>query len=73
MITSEHSATSKIAKYLNRLLRPFVDRITRSETFYDEGDFMQRLFYYTYNKQRLRSTTLFCTIKISKFLYNAFT
>ncbi len=66
-IASQHSATSKIGKYLNRLLRPFVERVTKPKTFHNEFDFIEKLHYYTYMKDRLRPTTLFCTIRIKNF------
>lgn len=66
-ITSKHSPTWKIAKFLNKILRPFVDDILRSTTFRDEIDFIRKLNNYANIDHRLRSTTLFCTIKIKNF------
>ncbi|CAF4160822.1 unnamed protein product, partial [Adineta steineri] len=66
-IVAQHSITSKISKYVHRLLRSFVDEKMKSLTFRDEVDFMQKLYYYTYNQQRLKPTTLFCRIKITNF------
>ncbi|CAF4709716.1 unnamed protein product, partial [Rotaria socialis] len=62
-ITSQHSATWKIGKYLNELLRPFVDKNISSTTFRDEPDFMYQLYDYIFTKRELSSTTLFCAIK----------
>jgi ssRNA-specific RNase YbeY (16S rRNA maturation enzyme) len=53
---AQHSVTSKIAKYIEQLIRPFADEKMRTLTFCDEADFMQKLHYYTYNQQRLTST-----------------
>jgi hypothetical protein len=66
-MVAEQSVTSKIAHYLYRLLRSFVDRMIKSKTFQNEADFMQKLLHYTHTKEQLRSTTLFCTIQIMNF------
>jgi hypothetical protein len=66
-IVSQRSATSKIAKYVQRLLRPLVDKVLSATTFRDEADFMYKLHYYVYTQNRLTSTTLFCAIRISNF------
>ncbi|CAF4958577.1 unnamed protein product [Rotaria sp. Silwood1] len=67
MVTSEYSATWKIAKYLNQLLRPFADGVLRSTTFVNETDFIRQLNRYGTTERRLRPTTLFCSIKITNF------
>ena len=67
MIVSHHSPTSNIATYVNQLLRPFADEKMKLLTFSDEADFMQKLNHYAYDQQRLKPTTLFCTIEISNF------
>ncbi|CAF1295590.1 unnamed protein product [Rotaria sp. Silwood1] len=67
MVTSEYSATWKIAKYLNQLLRPFADGVLRSTTFVNETDFIRQLNRYATTERRLRPTTLFCSIKITNF------
>ncbi|CAF3440255.1 unnamed protein product [Rotaria socialis] len=67
MITSESSATWKIGKYLNDLLRPFVNKILQPTVFRDEPDFIQKLHQYVYTGKRLQSTTLFCTIQILNY------
>ena len=66
-ITSKHSATSKIAKYLDRLLRPFANEHMTSGVFYDEADFIQRLNNYVQTERHLTPTTLFCRIKITNY------
>ncbi|CAF5144987.1 unnamed protein product, partial [Rotaria magnacalcarata] len=50
-ITSKHSATWTISKYLNELLRPFVDKIVST----------------VFTKRELQSKTLFCAIKITNY------
>ncbi|CAF4636069.1 unnamed protein product, partial [Rotaria socialis] len=50
-IASQHSATWRISKYLNELLRPFVDKIVST----------------VFTKRELQSTTLFCAIKITNY------
>ncbi|CAF2819302.1 unnamed protein product [Rotaria sp. Silwood2] len=67
IVTGQYSATWKIAKYLNQLLRPFADGILRSTTFAEETDFIQQLNRYATTERRLRPTTLFCSIKITNF------
>ncbi|CAF3327476.1 unnamed protein product [Rotaria socialis] len=67
IITSESSATWKIGKYLNDLLRPFVNKILQPTTFRDEPDFIQKLHQYVHIDKRLRATTLFCTLQISNY------
>ncbi|CAF2113717.1 unnamed protein product, partial [Rotaria magnacalcarata] len=66
-ITSKHSPTWRIGKYLNELLRPFVDKNLSTTTFRDEPDFMRKLNDYVYVERHLRATTLFCSIKIINY------
>ncbi|CAF5208289.1 unnamed protein product, partial [Rotaria magnacalcarata] len=47
-ITSKHSPTWRIGKYLNELLRPFVDKNLSATKFRDEPDFMRKLNDYVY-------------------------
>ncbi|CAF4250121.1 unnamed protein product [Rotaria sp. Silwood2] len=67
IITSRSSAAWKIGKYLNQLLRPFVDEILQSTKFTDDTDFFQRFNHYANTERRLRPTTIFCAIKITNF------
>ncbi|CAF4309896.1 unnamed protein product [Rotaria sp. Silwood2] len=67
IVTSQYSATWKIAKYLNKLLRPYVDGVLRSTAFTDETDFIRKLYRYAAIERRLRPSTIFCTIKITNF------
>ncbi|CAF2806208.1 unnamed protein product [Rotaria sp. Silwood2] len=66
-VTSQYSATWKIAKYLNKLLRPYADGVLRSTSFTDETDFIRKLYRFANVEHRLRPSTLFCTIKITNF------
>ncbi|CAF4866958.1 unnamed protein product, partial [Rotaria magnacalcarata] len=66
-ITSKHSPTWRIGKYLNELLRPFVDKNLSTTTFRDEPDFMYQLYDHIFTKHELQSTTLFCAIKITNY------
>ncbi|CAF1305142.1 unnamed protein product, partial [Rotaria magnacalcarata] len=66
-ITSKHSATWRISKYLNELLRPFVDKNRSTTTFRDEPDFMYQLYDHIFTKHELQPTTLFCAIKITNY------
>lgn len=66
-MTSKQSATWKIGQFINRILRPYADRILQLITFRDEFDFIQKLNHYVSQERRLRPTTLFCSIKITNF------
>ncbi|CAF1385303.1 unnamed protein product [Adineta steineri] len=66
-ITSQLSVTSKLATYVNRLLRPFADEKMQSNTISNEFDLIQKLNHYVKIKSRLTSKTTFCTIKITNF------
>ncbi|CAF5080391.1 unnamed protein product [Rotaria sp. Silwood1] len=67
IVTSQYSTTWKMAKYLNKLLRPYADGVLRSTSFTDETDFIRKLYRYAIIERRLRPSTLFCTIKITNF------
>ncbi|CAF1285263.1 unnamed protein product [Rotaria sp. Silwood1] len=67
IVTSQYSTTWKIAKYLNKLLRPYANGVLRSTSFTDETDFIRKLYRYATIERRLRPSTLFCTIKITNF------
>lgn len=66
-MVTHRSATSKIASYVHRLLRPLVSKVLKATTFRDEADFMRKLHYYTYTQAALKPKTLFCTIHITNF------
>lgn len=61
------SPTLKIASFLQRNLQPFVDRIQNSVRFSSDENFMRKLLEYTYTKQYLKASTLFCLIRIKNF------
>lgn len=67
LISSQHTVTSEIAKFLNQLLQPFVEKTLESITFRDEIDFMKKLNHYANVQQHLTPKTLFVTIKITNF------
>ncbi|CAF2793105.1 unnamed protein product [Rotaria sp. Silwood2] len=67
IVTSQYSITWKIAKYLNKLLRPYADGVLRSTSFFDENDFIRKLYRYANVDCRLRPSTIFCSIKITNF------
>lgn len=64
IITSQYSATYRISKYLDQLLRPFAIQTMRSVIFQDPIEMMQKLYAYVHSEHRLTSTTMFCTIEI---------
>jgi len=67
MISAHHSVTSKIARYLQQLIRPLIFRHINSRTFVNEADFIEKLNSYTNKEHHLHSTTLFATIKITNY------
>ncbi|CAF4619371.1 unnamed protein product [Rotaria socialis] len=57
-----------MSKYLNELLRSFVDKIlSTTTTFRGEPDFMYQLYDHIFTKHELQSTTLFYAIKITNY------
>ena len=67
IITSQHSVTYKISKYLDQLLRPFANEHMKSVIFKDGIEFMQKLYDYVHTEHRLTPTTMFCTIQITNY------
>jgi hypothetical protein len=65
MISAHHSATSKISRYLHRLLRPILADVLHGRLFTDEADFIQKLIQYSQVDQHLQPNTLFATIRIT--------
>ncbi|CAF4287103.1 unnamed protein product, partial [Rotaria sordida] len=53
-----------LATYLNQLLRPLFDNFSRSTTFLNGGDFIQKLQYYCIQLDLLLPKTYFATFKI---------
>ena len=66
-IAAQCSATWKIGKYLNQLMRPYVEKTLTETSFRDESDFIEKLNHYVYKQNRLRPTTVFCSMKITNF------
>ncbi|CAF4561267.1 unnamed protein product [Rotaria sp. Silwood2] len=68
VVVTQHSATARLAHFLDQLLRPVVERQLASTTFVNGADFIRKLNDYIEQPQhRLRPTTQFVTIKISNF------
>ncbi|CAF1435315.1 unnamed protein product, partial [Rotaria sordida] len=66
-ILTHQSATIKIGKFLQQVLRPFVDKILKSSTFRDDIDFIQKFTNYIEKERRLQTKTIFCTIEITNY------
>lgn len=62
---------SRLAKFLNQLLHPFIQKYTESTTLRNGSDFIEKLLNYIKNEtqqnSRLQSTTQFVTIKILNY------
>ncbi|CAF1155126.1 unnamed protein product [Rotaria sordida] len=67
IIVSQCSATSRIAQFLDRLIRPVVERSTNSTTFMNGADFMRKLNRYVDDEHRLQPKTNYITMKISNY------
>ncbi len=68
MIVSQGSTTSRLAQFLDKLLRPVFQRQAASTTFANGADFIRKLNQYTEEKHHgLQPTTIFTTIKIPNF------
>lgn len=65
IIAAQHSLTSRIARYLHRLLRPWMASAMQHRVFTDEPDLIQRLRHYSQTEQRFQPTTLFAVIQIT--------
>ena len=66
-VVCQHSATSRLGQFLDRLLRPVIEHSIQSITFVHGADFIRKLTYFTENKQRFRSTTILTKITISNY------
>ena len=64
IISSLHSATTKISKFLDSIIRPIFDAKCRQTTIIDGISLIQDLQKYQ-QLHRLKPTTLFCTFDIS--------
>ncbi|CAF1500717.1 unnamed protein product [Rotaria sordida] len=60
----QHCPIYTLATYLNQLLRPLFDNFSRSTTFLNGGDFIQKLQYYCIQLDILLPKTYFATFKI---------
>ena len=67
IIVSKHGPTWKIGHFINDILQPFVTKILQPTLFRDEVDLIRKLNQYAQKEHRLRSTTLFCSLKITNF------
>jgi hypothetical protein len=59
-----HAATTKISKFLDRLIRPLFDRYARTTTIIDGTDLLHRLQLYS-QQGYLKPSTLFVTFDIT--------
>ncbi len=65
---SQRSITSQLAQFLDKLLRPVIQRNAKPTTFVNGADFLRKFNQYiTDGKHHLHPTTLFATIKIPNF------
>jgi hypothetical protein len=69
MFSTQDSVTSKLARYLQQLLRPLLFKNMMRTIFVNEMDFIQKLNSHTTTAKEyhLKPTTLFATIKIMNF------
>ncbi len=73
VVVVEHSATSQLAQFLDKLLRPIFQRQMEHTTFKNGSDFMRKLIQYIDNDDKrdkqyqFHSKTIFTTITISNF------
>ena len=58
------SATSRLAHFLDQLLRPIVQRHSQGTTFTNGTDFIYKLNEFTTDKKRFHPSTKFATITI---------
>ena len=65
-----YSPIYPLASFLNRLLRPLVNRICRSTIFLNGADFIRRLDTFTKVKEQFSSSTYFMTLHIEHFYLN---
>jgi hypothetical protein len=64
IVSSMHTPTTGIFKFLDKLLRPLFDHHVRSTTIIDGVDLLRRLITYVENGS-LKSTTQLCTFDIT--------
>ncbi|CAF4089855.1 unnamed protein product, partial [Rotaria sordida] len=67
----KYSLIYALASYLDEILRPLFENYSRSTTFLNGGDFMQKLDYYCTQQQfLLKPQTIFVTFKIHNLHMN---
>lgn len=64
IVNTIHAATTRISKFLDRLIRPLFDRYARETTIIDGVDLLHRLQTYI-SKGYLTTSTLFVTFDIT--------
>jgi hypothetical protein len=64
---SQHSITSRLDQFLDRLLRPIVEGKLQSTAFANGADFIRKINQYSKEERRLRPSTIFTTMEISNF------
>ena len=67
VVVSHHSATSRLARFLDRLLRPIVQIETQSTMFKNGADFIRKLNRHTENPCRFHEKTVFILITVFNF------
>ncbi|CAF1172792.1 unnamed protein product [Rotaria sordida] len=68
VVVARHSATTRLAYFLEKILRPTIERELDSTTFHNGTDFIRKLNdYIEQSGHGLRPTTNFVTITISNF------
>ena len=60
----QHSPIQRLAQYLVEILRPVFNLISQSTTFFNSGDFMQKLEYYSVRPNLILPQTNLATFKI---------
>ena len=66
MISSSSGPTTRLARFLDRLIRPLFKRVNNTETWLSSGaDFIQRFELYTMEPGRIGPNTKFVTLKIN--------
>lgn len=71
IVVARKSATSRLASFLDQLLRPAIQRHEQSTAFIDGTDFIRKLDEFSLDKKRFNTNTNFVTITIKnlEFMY----
>ena len=67
VVTSARSPISRIAQFLNKILRSVIRRHAQPTSFINGADFMRKLHRYTVDEHQLRPETIFATVDITNF------